>query len=531
MTKNRGALNSLTLNSFRNDVNPKLPKIDLERVNTILSAKILLKEEFPRFAIFILSYSPDFHLASTVSNIPEILHDAIEEIFIFVNASVRKEFDEARSAAPQIGFWEKKLHIHTTPERLTYGQNLKLGYRYAVNRKFDYVITLETNTRFMRGYIANLLQLALRDNVKFALVSNGGCEPISGKSGFFSAFPQSILTKAEKAVLGIPCFRKIFIYRMLSFKVLRQIPFEINADDYHFDTQLLMQCRFLGIPIREIAMDERIPNKKRQLNSFRYTKSLCFEIIALGLHKLHIIRSGRYVFDIPATYTKKYSPYSSHEKILSLVDPRSNVLDLGSSNSLLYNDLNKKQVACTCVDLIDPKIINVPRTHYVQCNLEDYRKLEFKREFDYVILADVIEHIRDADGLLLYVRRFLKAKGKIIVSVPNIAIWIYRISLLIGRFNYSSKGTLDNTHVRFYTKFTIIRLLEKNGYCVKDIDVTSLPFEVIFPSSEQSRVLKTLDGCYYLLARLWPKLFAYQFILTVEAAAYDPDQSEEKSVS
>jgi hypothetical protein len=46
--------------------------------------------------------------------------------------------------------------------------------------------------------------------------------------------------------------------------------------------------------------------------------------------------------------------------------------------------------------------------------------------------------------------------------------------------------------------------------------VTSLPFEVIFESTGQSRVVAALSEGYHLLARAWPKMFAYQFLLEAE---------------
>ena len=127
---------------------------------------------------------------------------------------------------------------------------------------------------------------------------------------------------------------------------------------------------------------------------------------------------------------------------------------------------------------------------------------------------------------MTYIQRFLKEDGKIIVSVPNIAIWIYRLSFLIGRFNYGPKGTLDETHVRFYTRPTFIQLLERAGYKIKDMDYTGLPFEVVFESVGKSRLLKLVDAFYFALVKFWPKMFSYQFVAVAEITKYNAKDGE-----
>lgn len=57
------------------------------------------------------------------------------------------------------------------------------------------------------------------------------------------------------------------------------------------------------------------------------------------------------------------------------------------------------------------------------------------------------------------IRQFLKSKGKVIISLPNTAIWFYRISILMNRFNYGEKGILDKSHHRFYTLNTARHLI------------------------------------------------------------------------
>ena len=89
--------------------------------------------------------------------------------------------------------------------------------------------------------------------------------------------------------------------------------------------------------------------------------------------------------------------------------------------------------------------------------------LPLGREFDYVVIADVIEHLRHRQQLLRGARRFLVEGGRLIISTPNIALWFYRLSLLVGRFEYGPRGILDETHVHFFTRATFRREVVKRS--------------------------------------------------------------------
>lgn len=216
-------------------------------------------------------------------------------------------------------------------------------------------------------------------------------------------------------------------------------------------------------------------------------------------------------------YQRKNGTFSSHETILRLIGGGESILDLGASNGILYNELKNRGFKVTCVDFEEPSKVSLPKEDYIYCNLENYESLKLDQKYDYIILADVIEHLRNAPGLLQYIKKFLKEDGKVIISVPNIAIWVYRLSLFLGLFDYTEKGTLDETHVRFYTKKTILKLIQDSNYSVEEFRPTSLPFEVVFKGMSGNVIIKMIEYGYYGFAFLWQKLFAYQFVIQVKA--------------
>ena len=122
-------------------------------------------------------------------------------------------------------------------------------------------------------------------------------------------------------------------------------------------------------------------------------------------------------------------------------------------------------------------------------------------------------------------RRFLKEGGRLVISTPNIALWFYRLSLLVGRFEYGPRGVLDETHVHLFTRATFRREVEGAGYHVTSERATALPFEVVFRSTGRSRLVRSVSHLYHALARLWPEMFAYQMIIEAEITTLDEEST------
>ncbi|MNC19692.1 hypothetical protein D3C75_676290 [compost metagenome] len=83
--------------------------------------------------------------------------------------------------------------------------------------------------------------------------------------------------------------------------------------------------------------------------------------------------------------------------------------------------------------------------------------------FDYILFADVLEHLRNPDMVLSKATEFLSDEGTVMTSIPNISHNAIIMELMEGRFDYKSVGLLDDTHVHFFTRKTVLELLDKVG--------------------------------------------------------------------
>ena len=84
-----------------------------------------------------------------------------------------------------------------------------------------------------------------------------------------------------------------------------------------------------------------------------------------------------------------------------------------------------------------------------------------RTRFTRIVMLDVLEHLADPERVLREAAEVLEPRGRIVVSLPNVANLSVRIGLLFGRFRYGDRGILDRGHLRFYTRRTARELVER----------------------------------------------------------------------
>jgi 2-polyprenyl-3-methyl-5-hydroxy-6-metoxy-1,4-benzoquinol methylase len=149
---------------------------------------------------------------------------------------------------------------------------------------------------------------------------------------------------------------------------------------------------------------------------------------------------------------------------------------------------------------------------FVQADLSEGIPPEVGGDFDVVLAADVLEHLVDPGSLMMQIRDVMSPEGIGIFCVPNIAHWYPRVRSALGMFGYDQRGILDSTHLRFFTRKSIRRLIERHGFQIRRIETVGLPFDAFTTESSRPRWLGIVD--HFLLA-LWPTMFGYQFIIEV----------------
>ena len=81
-------------------------------------------------------------------------------------------------------------------------------------------------------------------------------------------------------------------------------------------------------------------------------------------------------------------------------------------------------------------------------------------QFDLIILSHVLEHLQEPDQILASIRMLLVPGGWVLIALPNICHWRTRLQIARGQFRYQDAGVLDRSHLRFFTYWTAIDLVQ-----------------------------------------------------------------------
>jgi 2-polyprenyl-3-methyl-5-hydroxy-6-metoxy-1,4-benzoquinol methylase len=223
------------------------------------------------------------------------------------------------------------------------------------------------------------------------------------------------------------------------------------------------------------------------------------------------------------TYRLKDDPHSSHSVILArLGEGRGRrALDVGAADGFLAERLTAHGWSVTALER-DPELAARARgrcKEVVVADLESAPPL-LHGPFEAIIYGDVLEHLSDPTAVLRALDQFLAPGGAVIVSVPNVAhLWV-RLSLLVGRFDYADRGILDRTHLRFFTRRTLLELLRSAGLRVDELAVTPVPLPLVVPPRWHGRVLAGVHALSAGAARAWPGGLAYQFVAVCRASTH-----------
>lgn len=112
------------------------------------------------------------------------------------------------------------------------------------------------------------------------------------------------------------------------------------------------------------------------------------------------------------------------------------------------------------------------------------------RRFDAILACDVLEHLRQPDRVLDALAKLMQPMGQLIISVPNVAYAGIVAGLTLGMFDYTEKGLLDRTHLHFFTRRGMEKMLLECGWAPREWDAYRLPIE----RSEFDRFWSALPG-------------------------------------
>src|SRR5712691_9983478 len=218
----------------------------------------------------------------------------------------------------------------------------------------------------------------------------------------------------------------------------------------------------------------------------------------------------------------------SLSEIARLVNPRSTVLDLGAATGKLGMYLRDHKDCIVDGVEVDAAMAAVARPHYRRLLEIDLEQVPLQQElggnlYDAIVCADVLEHLRDPGRVLAQLPPLLARGGRVLLSIPNIGYAGVVAELLAGEFKYRPLGLLDSTHLRFFTRSTLLEFLGEHGLgalsirCVvrepSETEFVGTAIEMLPPSVRQA----LCDA---------PDALTYQFIVEAAPGPHRPQVAE-----
>jgi 2-polyprenyl-3-methyl-5-hydroxy-6-metoxy-1,4-benzoquinol methylase len=305
-------------------------------------------------------------------------------------------------------------------------------------------------------------------------------------------------------------------YRVYSVAALRKIAFQLNTNVFHFDTEIIIQLLHARQRIVEVPIPTYYGNEICRVNGIRYAKDVIRVTLQSAAHDAGILYQRR--FDPiseqeNAHYDLKLGYASSHQFALDAVPDGAAVLDIGSGPGGLTRELMQKGCRVAAVDQFAVSERLDDAVAIVVQDLDDEPRFSVSG-YDYLLLLDVIEHLKSPERFLERLRaQFDYSTRTLVLTTPNIAFIIQRAMLALGQFNYGKAGILDRTHTRLFTFRSLRRLLLDHGFRIRQMRGVPAPFPKVFGNGIFGRSLLAINQ---LLITISPSLFAYQIFIVAE---------------
>ncbi len=469
-----------------------------------------------RVLIFIVAYNAERTIQQVVRRIPESLTRYDTHILIIDDSSGDDTFSRAHDLekAGQAPFPMTVLH---NPVNQGYGGNQKIGFRYAIENGFDIVALVHGDGQYKPECLPDLLQPLIDEEADAVFGSRMMTRMGALKGGMplYKYVGNKILTTLQNFLLRTSLSEFHSGYRLYSVSALKRIPFDRNTNDFHFDTEIIIQLLRARLRIKELPIPTYYGDEICYVNGFKYAWNVMKATSYSRAQDFGILYERK--FDVSSwdeanpLYRPKLTFDSPHTMALARIPSGSKVADIGCAAGYISRALFAKNCKVTGIDQFPPAT-DAGLDRFVRCDLNDSDFPLDAGSFDYILLLDIVEHLRSPERFLDSLRESRASEGevKVILSTGNIAFFITRLALLFGWFNYGPRGILDLTHTRLFTFRTAKALLEQSGYRISEVKGVPAPFPLAFGEGVLARMAIAINKALILISK---SLFSYQIFI------------------
>jgi glycosyltransferase involved in cell wall biosynthesis len=474
-----------------------------------------------RLLVFIVAHSAEKTLASVLNRIPKAISEHYDvEILLIDDGSKDRTFERGHDQIYDSSF-PFRITVLYNPVNQGHGGNQKIGYFYAIKREFDFVALVHGDGRDAPECLPDLVR-PLRDGEADAtfgsrMMTRGGA--LKDGMPIYKFLGNRILSVFENWMLRSSFTEVHSGYRIYSVAALKQIPFDLNTNDFHFDTEIIIQFLQAGLRIVEFPIPTYYGDEICHVNGLKYALDIAKAVLKARSQEMGLFYDRR--FDCAkdtvsnSHYRLKLDSESPHSLAVATVPARSRVIDLGCAGGYMGTALRDlRECHVTGVDRF-PLGPGVELDGFHYADLNDELPALLWQDADFVLLLDVIEHLASPEKFVERLRRKLtfRPEATLVVSTSNVGFFITRMMLLLGQFNYGKHGILDMTHTRLFTFASLRRLFEQGGFRILETRGVPAPFPLALGDAWLSRIFVRLNRS---LIRLSRGMFSYQIYMVVK---------------
>ena len=473
-----------------------------------------------KLLVFIVAYNAECTIKEVLKRIPSELTSLYDtEVLVIDDSSADRTFESALEEN-RGGDYPFVLNVLFNPENQGYGGNQKIGYHYAVERGFDFVALVHGDAQYAPEYLPRLVEPLAAGEADAVLGSRMMSRWGALKGGMppYKYIGNKILTGFQNRVLGTSLSEYHTGYRAYRIDALKEIPFDLNTQDFHFDTEIIIQLLFAGLRIKEISIPTHYGDEVCYVQGWRYASQVVGTVLKAKAQFFDLFYDPKYDCRKEdrsrERYASKLHIESPQSMALESIEPGSRVIEIDAAGGYLGEALRKKGCSVKTVEVF-PLGPGMEREAFVGDDLNLREKPQRLGEFDYVLLLDVVEHMISPEKLVSHLRReCLDApETTFLISTGNIGFFITRAALLLGQFNYGKRGLLDMTHTRLFTFAAVRRLFVQGGFQVTDSTGIAAPYSLVVGRKHIGAFLTALNRA---LIRISKTLFSYQIFMTVK---------------
>lgn len=309
--------------------------------------------------------------------------------------------------------------------------------------------------------------------------------------------------------------RKIFIIEGIATIILALGRY--NIFNIEINSELAGKGNFYQAS-RESLVCDGLKIAFNQTGNYKYLKffdKISNEIINEAVSQFKSTESGK------MKQTPAHDKYNDSILSLLLQSKPASVIEVGCMRGTLAKEYLSQEKNCiwTGVDIDSDNVIEARNfcTHSILGNIEnmDLFSIPNIEGVECWIFGDVLEHLRDPWALLDKIKNISNSPKKVIACIPNSQHWSFQVRVNAGMFDYQDDGLFDRTHIRFFSRETMIKMFTNAGFEIQSMHSRNFNFPGYEKYMPSIRTMASISGVSPEQAEM--DAMAYQYV--IEAVA------------